>query len=183
MPLSPAVDREPIHHREITLRGYRRADGLFDIEAELGDTKSYAFTTEERGQINPGERIHGMSMRLTVDENYLIVGCEADMRDTPYGICPTAAPNFARLAGLSIGRGFIKAANERIGGTEGCTHLRELLAQMATVAFQTIAPLKMKIDGESIVSTVLNTCLAHAADGSLVKRRWPALYTGPADPG
>ena len=26
---------------------------------------------------------------------------------------------------------------------------------------------------------VLNTCLAYSADGPIVKRRWPHLYTGP----
>ena len=67
-----------------------------------------------------------------------ITAFEAVTEYGPYSICPSAAPNFARLAGLRIGRGFIKAANERVGGVHGCTHLRELLGQMGTVAFQTL---------------------------------------------
>jgi hypothetical protein len=42
MPLSPPVSREELHTRAITLHGYRRDDGLFDIEAHLIDTKPFA---------------------------------------------------------------------------------------------------------------------------------------------
>lgn len=41
MPLSPPEPREHIHSRDIILRGYRREDGLWDIEAHLTDTKTY----------------------------------------------------------------------------------------------------------------------------------------------
>ena len=51
-----------------------------------------------------------------------------------------------RLAwpGCKIGPGFLKAAAARVGGTHGCTHLRELLQQMGTTAFQTIKPAKAR---------------------------------------
>ena len=42
MPLSEPTAREPLHRRTIDMVGYRRADGLFDIEAHLIDTKTYA---------------------------------------------------------------------------------------------------------------------------------------------
>ena len=120
------------------LRGYRRADGLYDIEAQLTDTKSYGSANHDRGYIEAGEPIHGMWLRLTVDEERRIVACEAASDHTPYAICPAAAPNFTRLAGLQIKPGFLKEAAKRVGGTIGCTHLRELLQQMATTAYQTI---------------------------------------------
>lgn len=128
MPLSEPQDRELLHLRDIALRGYRRADGLFDIEAHLTDTKTYGFPSEDRGFVGPGEPLHGMWMRMTLDEDLTIVACEAATDFGPYAICPGAAPNFARLAGLSVRRGFLRAAAERVGGVEGCTHLRELLA-------------------------------------------------------
>ena len=68
MPLSPPQERELLHSRDIVLRGYRRADGLYDIEAQLTDTKSYGFGNRDRGYIEAGEPIHGMWLRLTVDE-------------------------------------------------------------------------------------------------------------------
>lgn len=185
MPLSPpAVAREHLHSRDIELRGYLRADGLFDIEARLTDTKSYAFDNHDRGGIAAGEALHGMWLRLTVDETMTIHACEAAMDFTPYNICPGAAPNFAALAGVTIGPGFNRAVKERVGGTQGCTHLRELLAQMATVAFQTIGPMrwrKAREDREAAIArgeaplpsrraVPLNSCHAYAEDGEVVQR-------------
>src|SRR5574340_319824 len=55
MPLSKPANRELLHQRDITVRGYQRPDGLLDIEAHLTDTKSYSFPNEDRGEIPAGE--------------------------------------------------------------------------------------------------------------------------------
>ena len=44
MPLPPSVAREELHLRRIELRGYRRVDGLYDVEARMVDTKSEPIT-------------------------------------------------------------------------------------------------------------------------------------------
>ena len=202
MPLSPPAPREPLHTRSIEINGYRRTDGMYDIEAHLTDTKSFGQTNYDRGYIEPGEPIHDMWLRLTVDDRMMIHKAEAISDKTPYVMCPHAAPNFALLEGLQIKAGFLREANHRVGGPVGCTHLRELLQQMATTAFQAINPSKVRREmqtraepepkGSDIVDAritekmggapkVLNTCLAYSADGPLVRRRWPHLYTGPAD--
>ena len=198
MPLSPPVAREIQHTRAITIHGYRRTDGLYDIEAELADTKSYDFPNLHRGHVAAGDKVHGMFMRMTVTENLEIVTCEAATDFHPYATCPQAAPNFARLAGMKIGRGFLSAVAGRVGGPQGCTHLRELLQQMATTAFQTVNPTRVKraadAAGQALppgdvydarisehfggAKGVLNSCLAYAEDGPLVKHRWPEHYTG-----
>ena len=199
MPLSPPPERELLHSRDIVLRGYRRADGLYDIEAQLTDSKSQGFGNQHRGYIEAGEPIHGMWMRLTVDDTMHIVACEAASDHTPYAVCPAAAANFARLAGLRIKPGFLKDAARRVGGSVGCTHLRELLQQMATTAYQTIRPAQARReataqgDAEKRGSdrfdariaakmggapAVLNTCIAYASDSPVVQRRWPDFYTG-----
>ncbi|MDE2580209.1 MAG: DUF2889 domain-containing protein [Rhodospirillales bacterium] len=200
MPLSPPAPREALHTRTIVINGYRRDDGLYDIEAQLTDTKTYSFPNENRGTIEAGEPLHGMWMRLTVDEDMRIVAAEAATDYAPYGICPQAAPNFARLEGLVIGKGFLRAVNQAVGGTVGCTHLRELLQQMATTAYQTIKPARAHREiaraaagdkaasGESLdarisqhfggAPKILNTCLAYSSDGPVVRQRWPHLYTG-----
>lgn len=194
MPLTEPVARELLHLRDIQLRGYRRMDGLFDIEAILQDTKSYAFSNAERGQIDPGVPLHRMLARMTLNDEMEIIAFEAVTEFGPYGICPSAAPNFARLAGLKVGRGFLKAANERIGGVHGCTHLRELLGQMGTVAFQTLYAVRVKREaapnavdtaqqpaGEPMKKPMLlGTCKAYAPDSPVVARQWPQFYTGPA---
>lgn len=194
MPLSEPVERELLHLRDIQLRGYRRADGLYDVDARLTDTKTYGFSNQDRGRIEPGTPLHGMLARMTLDENLLIVAFEAQTEYGPYAVCPAAAANFARLAGLRIGRGFLRAAQERVGGTRGCTHLRELLQPMATVAFQTLAVVRAKPPAaanaaetapEGAAGTtaparpaLLDTCLAYASDGPVVRRQWPRFYTG-----
>lgn len=184
MPLSPPADRHVLHNRDILMRGYQRADGLFDIEAQLTDTKSYSFDNQSRGTVPPGEPLHGMWVRLTVGEDMVIRSCEAITDFAPYAVCPQAAPNFAALAGVSIGIGFNRAVKERVGGVLGCTHLREVLAQMATVAFQTIGPMRWRrqqaereaaiASGERLPpfkrSLPIGSCLAYAPDGEVVRR-------------
>ncbi|HEY2132194.1 MAG TPA: DUF2889 domain-containing protein [Acetobacteraceae bacterium] len=203
MPLSQPAEREPLHTRSIEINGYRRADGHYEIEAHLTDVKSFGQTNYDRGYIEAGDPVHDMWLRLTIDEKMHIVAVEAVSDKTPYAQCPAAAPNFSRLAGMRIKAGFLREATHVVGGTVGCTHLRELLQQMATTAFQTINPARarreMAAEGASIEqrgsdvfdqritekwgggNKILNTCLAYDAKGPLVKRRWPKLYTG-SDP-
>ena len=176
MPLSQPVAREAAHTRRIELHGYAREDGLFDIEARLTDTKSEAFSNDDRGEIAAGEPLHGMSMRMTIDETMTIVQFEAATDYSPYRICPEIAPNYAKLAGIRVGPGFLRAAAERIGGVHGCTHLRELLQQMGTVAFQTLYPVLARRNPGTGKPPLLNTCYAYREDGPVVQRKWPDRY-------
>ncbi len=190
MPLSPPTSRKELHTRTIVLRGYERDDGLYDIEAHLTDTKTRAFTNDHRGEVQPGTPLHGMWMRMTVDDRLTVHACEAATEYGPYALCPSAAPNFARLAGLRIKAGFLKEAAARVGGTAGCTHLRELLQQMATTAFQTVQPARARrnpgTEGHPDAQSnekpaILNTCIAYGTDSPVVRKLWPHLYTGPLD--
>ena len=146
MPLSAPVAREKQHTRTIVIDGYKRADGMFDIEAHLTDVKSIGQTNHHRGYIEAGEPIHDLWFRWTVDDSMTIVASEASSDRTPYMMCPTAAPNFAVLSGMKIKAGFIREANHAVGGKVGCTHLRELIQRMATTAFQTINPARVRED-------------------------------------
>ncbi len=192
MSLSPPAPREALHRRTLEMVGYQRADGLFDVEAHLVDVKTYPFTNTDRGTVEPGVPLHEMLARMTLDDSMTIVSFEAATEFAPYSICPQAAPNFSRLAGLRIGPGFVRAANERIGGIHGCTHIREMLGQMGTVAFQTMYAVRHRNQAErgNAITTaeparkpaVLGTCLAYATDSPVVQRMWPEHYTGPAAP-
>ena len=178
MPLSQPVAREPLYTRRIEVHGYQRDDGLFDIEARLTDTKTNGFASEDRAWISPGEPLHGMSMRMTVDDDMTIVQFEAATDYSPYRICPEIAPNYAKLAGLRIGPGFLRGVAERVGGVHGCTHLRELMQQMGTVAYQTLYPVLAKKRQPVGKPAIINTCYAYRADGPVVERRWPEFFTG-----
>jgi hypothetical protein len=178
MPLTEPAERELLHLRDIAVRGYRRADGLFDIEAEIADTKSYGFSVGGR-RLEPGDRLHNMLVRLTVDENLMIVGAEASTEAGPFLTCAGGTEKFGRLVGLSIKSGFLREANARIGGVDGCTHIRELLQQMATVAFQTSFVLPSRQGNSAAAANrLVNSCHAYSAAGPVVQRRWPELYTG-----
>lgn len=182
MPLSPAVSRDPRHIRRIECRGWRRADGLWDIEGHLTDEKTYAFTADERGDVAAGEPIHDMWLRLTIDDQLVIRAVEAATDRAPYRVCPAVTPNFRRLEGLSIRPGFLREARRLLGGAEGCTHLVELLGPVATTAFQTIEPDSVwQEGGESGAKPhLVDSCHAYAADGERVRRLWPEFYTGKA---
>ncbi len=186
MPLSDPAPRRLNHVRDIALRGYHRDDGLVDIEASLVDTKTYSFSNQDRGEINPGTPLHRMLARMTIDDNMVIQRFEASTEFGPYLACPSAAPNFDALAGLVVGRGFLKAANERVGGTKGCTHLRELLGQMGTVAFQTMfgkrkrpTPAPNSLENPTRPA-LINSCLAYADGSDVARRTWPEYYASKA---
>ena len=49
MPLTPPAARELTHLRDISLRGYQRGDGLFDVEAHIRDTRTTGFANQDRG--------------------------------------------------------------------------------------------------------------------------------------
>ena len=179
MPLSEPAERELLHLRDITVRGYHRRDGLFDIEAEIADTKTYGFSIAQR-RVEPGDKLHNMLVRMTVDADLTIVACEAVTEAAPFVNCAGGAETFGQLAGLSIRSGFLREASARIGGVAGCTHIRELLQQMATVAFQTsfVLPARQKSDAAA-ASRLIDSCHGYSSAGPVVRQRWPERYTGP----
>lgn len=192
MPLSEPAEREPIHVREVTCRGYRRRDGLWDIEGHLKDVKSYPFSTE-RGRLEPGDPVHEMWLRLTVDDALTVRAVEAVTEHSPYATCGAITPNFQVLVGLSVRTGWTRAVKERLGGAKGCTHLVELLGPLATTAFQTVFPILSREAGQRGGASVagsapgkrpvlLDMCHVYASDGEMVRRLWPDHYTGPATP-
>ena len=184
MPLSEPAPREAHHHRSVEYRGYRREDGLWDIEAHLTDTKSFSFESSFRGAIGPDEPIHDMWIRLTVDETFVVRRAEAATDASPFAICPAVTPAFAKLEGVSIGRGWSHAVRERMGGVQGCTHLVELVRAMATVAFQTIRGDRDKAagstDGAKTAAKPLFIDGCHALDsrGDIVRQQFPEWYSG-----
>ena len=179
MPLSEPAGRELLHRRDIVVKGYRRTDGLFDIEAEIADAKAFPITLGDRGTLEAGAKLHLMRLRLTVDATLTIIAAEAVTEAGPFSACPGGAMSFAGLAGLRIRAGFMRDAMVRIGGVAGCTHIRELVQQMATVAIQTLFGQQSDRRGDAeIAARMVDSCHSYAADGPVVQRRWPALYTG-----
>jgi hypothetical protein len=186
MPLPAPAARKHVHTRAIDYRGFEREDGLWDIEAHMTDVKTYAFKNNWRGNVEAGEPLHEMLLRVTIDDKFVIQDVAAATEHSPFEMCPAITPNYAAIIGIKMGLGWRKAIRQKIGGVQGCTHLTELLFPMATVAMQTIWPLlrhrKNQPDSEvektSTRPVVLNTCHAWSTESEVVKVNAPDYYTG-----
>jgi len=135
---SPTVERELAHRRQITLNGFVRSDGLFDIEAKLTDHKTYSFPSDFRGEVTPDLPVHHMIVRVTITNERIITAAEAITITGPYLVCPKANEVFDELVGMQIGPGWRRKVQAAIGGRHGCTHITELLGPVATTAYQTL---------------------------------------------
>jgi hypothetical protein len=174
----PRPGRQPLHRRRIEIVGYKREDGLFDIEGHLVDAKDNPFPVGG-AVLAPGEPVHDMWLRITVDREFRIVEAEAKTAAMPYrGTCDGITPAYAKLVGLTIGPGYLRHLKERLGGVAGCTHLTELAGSLATAAFQTFA-------GQGLLPSdrkppQLDRCHALDTHGDVVKRFHHRWYRGPA---
>jgi hypothetical protein len=132
MPLpTSAIARSHVHTRRIVCEAFERVDGLWDIDANMTDVKTY---DTDRGKA--GQPLHNMWVRLTVDTDFVIHDVISAMDAYPQQACPFAVNPMKELIGVKIGAGWQGEVRKRIGGALGCTHLRELLAPMATTAMQ-----------------------------------------------
>lgn len=184
MPLSkPAAARQQIHRRAVECTGYRREDGLWDIEGHLLDTKAYSLHGADGRHIPAGHPVHDMWLRLTVDDDMVVREVEAVTDSGPYDVCPAINARYRQLAGERIGPGWSRRVREIVGGLNGCTHLGSLLQSMAATAFQTIFPVlsKEKPEAGGARAIMLNSCHAFSEDGEVVRRFWPGLLQDEED--
>ena len=179
MPLPTATGaRKPLHHRAISARGYVRDDGGFDIEGHLVDTKSVPFKLAS-GIREPGDKVHEMWLRITVDRMLTIIDAAASIDAMPYpDNCNQIAPDYKKLIGLSIRPGFTAKVRDLLGGTNGCTHTTELIGIVATTAFQTMAGQGTQPTNQRPFQ--LGGCHALALTAPAVAKYYPAWYKGNA---
>jgi hypothetical protein len=128
------VPRERLHCRAVTFDGFRRGDGLFDIEAHLVDVKDHDCELLS-GVRRAGNPVHDMWVRLTIDREFDIHAVEAVFDSMPYpGDCDRIAPAYQKLVGANLLHGYRKRLHDVLGGVHGCTHVTELLAYLPTAA-------------------------------------------------
>jgi hypothetical protein len=186
MSLPKPAPRRHLHTRTIKCEGFEREDGLYDIEAQIVDQKTYAVDEPYRGHREPGMHVHDMQLRLTLDRAMTVRGIEVTTNHAPYAACPGVAPAYRGLIGAKIGGGWRKAVAEAVGRTKGCTHITELLMPAATVAFQTMGswPKAGEVateehpDQSAKKPYFIDGCKAWASDGEVVKRLFPLHYRG-----
>ena len=177
MPLpEPTAARTPLHRRTIEIRGWKREDGLYDIEGHLLDRKDVDFKLNA-GLRAAGVPIHGMWLRITVDAKLNIVDAVAATDDMPYaGECDRITPDYRKLVGLAIRPGYNQRVKELLGGVRGCTHLTELAGSLATAAFQTLAG-QVSQDPDRRPFQ-LDKCHALAESGAIVAKYYPRWSRG-----
>jgi len=114
------------------------------------------------------------------------VEASVQMNVTPHMKCNTIEPDYQKLVGLSIARGFSRHIKDLFGRAHGCTHIGALLQAMAPVAIQSMwsmnsANVGGDASGESnnvtssdegrerAMAFNLNTCHIWAEDGENVQ--------------
>ncbi|PVZ52261.1 dihydroxy-acid dehydratase [Pseudomonas sp. B1(2018)] len=165
--------RRLIHRRKVECQGFLRADGLWDIEGRLNDSKTHPVPLAEGRTVAAGQTYHGMFMRLTLDDDFVVREVHVAMPDVPTSQCRGAMPGYEKLLGERIGPGFSRRIKALFGGIGGCVHLTELLLPIATTAFQTIPMARAMVaprtaaDAEAYrnaTGRLINTCHALRED-------------------
>jgi hypothetical protein len=179
MPLPvTGVERELRHTRRVRFEGYKRADGLWDIEAHLTDVKSHD-NPMKAGVRRAGQPIHEMWLRVTIDRHFNILDAAASSDAVPYpGGCETIAPAYRRLIGLNLARHFRKSVRQLFGDVKGCTHLTEMLGNLPTAAIQTFAGETPEERDDGRRPFQLDQCHALDTTGETVRKWYPKWYRG-----
>jgi hypothetical protein len=186
MPLpAPKTSRVPRHVRSISAQAFERDDGLWDIEARLIDSRPDPVRLAA-GTRAPGEPIHDLWLRITVDTEFNITDADAVSDAVPYfGHCDTIGPAYRVLIGLNLLQGFRHAVRERLGGIAGCSHLTELAAVLPTATIQafagTVLPTRdgQTDDGDTQPPFQLDRCHALRRDGAAVEKYYPRWVIKP----
>lgn len=172
MPLPPPdCAREPSHQRSITIQAYARSDGLWDVEGRLTDSWAQPVPCAG-GTLPAGQAMHSMALRFTVDASATIVAVQAATDAGPYGeACATIAPDYAKLVGVSVGRGYRDTIRRLFGRTAGCTHMNELAGVMGSAVLQALwEPLTR---GATEKPFSIDGCHALKSDGPQVAKFFP----------
>lgn len=175
-----------MHTRAIRVNAFARSDGLWDIEAELVDTKGGDFQLAT-GVRKAGDPVHDMRLTITVDTHLNIVDASAQARWVPYpGHCDQIGPDYRKLVGLNLTQDFRRHVRERLGGVHGCTHITELVGVLPTVAIQAFAGEVIKTQDASQPAQdeaaaqrkpfQLDRCHALRTDGPAVAQFYPRWY-------
>lgn len=178
-------EREWVHTRQITCRAFRLKSGWLEIEAALSDEKGQPVAFRSRPPVPVGEFMHRMSLTLVIDGDYTIRDVRAITQTAPWAMCGGTDDAYRKLVGLRIGAGFSQKVKELLGGTRGCTHVTELVAQAANTYMQASWPdriaRQMQVSQDprqwpdKSTLTFVNHCHAWRQDGTTLVQEYPEL--------
>lgn len=178
MPLPPSPGRKELHHRQIDLRVFERADGLYEVEGQVLDTKAHPIRRVLADQETPpGTPLHDIRVRLVIDADLLVHEVVASSDTTPFAVCKEATQSLAPLKGLRIGAGWNTRVRQFLGGAASCTHMAEMMGPLATAAIQGLSPMHRATrpaptDAEGRPRKI-DSCYAYASHRPVVEVLWP----------
>ena len=188
--MSATPARRFVHTRSIRVKAFARDDGLWDLEAELTDVKERDFRLAT-GVRKAGDPVHAMTLRITVDAQLNVVDAQANASWVPYpGHCDAFGEQYRKLIGLNLGRGFRRDVKERLGGTQGCTHVSELAQVLPSAVIQAFSgevyqprdaahePAPEDHEARDTRPFQLDRCRALRLDGQAVAQYYPRWYAG-----
>src|SRR5690606_5709001 len=80
----PEVSRKLLHTRSVRVDAYERADGQWDLDAELIDVKGYDFPRENGTIHKEGDPVHHMHLRVTIDKEFNVTDAHAAYEAAPF---------------------------------------------------------------------------------------------------
>lgn len=182
------ITRTRTHLRQIRFEGYRRSDGLWDIELRLCDERDYASQGFERGAIPPGTPVHDIRLCVTLDDALVVQAITGEYVARPFGECSHALPPLQGLLGASVAQGWRRRVAAQLGGEVGCAHIRDMLVQLAAAAYQIVPVWHARTRGIAVRRADgkppmhLGQCVAWALDGEAVAAVYPEFAPRPAAP-
>lgn len=183
MPLpAPEIEREALHTRTVRVDAFARADGQWDLEADLVDVKHYDF--ERRAGVHrAGQPVHHMRLRVTFNESFTITAVQVGYEAAPYDhYCMAIESAYQGLVGMNLLKGFRDTVKRHFGRTRGCTHMTELSYVLTTVAVQALAGRRRETrtsEHDEQRPFQIDGCHALREDGPVVKEFYPKWYVAP----
>ena len=186
MPLSPPTSRRALKHtRAIQIEAYARDDGLWDLDAHITDVKTRDIKLAS-GIRPAGTPLHYLQLLITIDNQFNIIAAEAVSDLVPYpGHCDTIGPDYGKLVGLNLFKGFRDGVKQRLSGIHGCTHITELAMVLPTAAVQAFAGDVLDTrdgadaDDQTHKPFQLDRCHALRSDGEAVAKFYPRWAVKP----
>jgi hypothetical protein len=121
----PAGERIPVRRlvskRDIGIEAFELENGNLMLEATLLDP------------------YHLIRLNIHIEPaTKTIVHARSEFASHPHAACPMVAEKAKLLTGLKIERGISKIILQKIGGSDGCVHLRELTLETINFAATTL---------------------------------------------
>lgn len=178
---APPTGGRLIHTRNYEVRTYKMREDMFILRGVVIDEKPAGLYVADDPEVL---WVHHMVVDLEISfPMFVIEKVSVTFHERPHTHCTDIEPDYQKLVGLSISRGFNNKVKELFGGPRGCTHIGALLAAMAPVAIQSGWSMRIgaprEADSTSGLSTAeqrkrayainLNTCHMWDENGQMVK--------------